>query len=82
LNTKHIGTLLLISGSVVSVAGAYSNNIYLDHKLAMQIWRVSNILLFAWAIGLWRKWWCGGLPAVVLAGMYAFYEITNEIGLE
>ena len=78
---SHIGTILIISGSVISVIGAFANNIWLDHIIAMEFWRFSNIILLLWAVGLYRKWWNGGLPVICLCGMYAFYMVTNEIGL-
>jgi len=81
MDSKHIGAILIISGTVISVAGAFVNNVYLDHILAMHIWRFSNIIMFGWAIGIYKEWWCGGLPSLFLCGMYAFYGITNEIGL-
>lgn len=75
------GTIILISGTIVSIAGVLANNLMLDHTLAMRIWTFSNILLFVWAVGFWRKWWTNGIGALFLVVMYAIYIITNEIGL-
>lgn len=77
-----IGTGLIISASVIAITGAYINNCWLDHILAMRVWRFSNILWFGWSVGLYRKWWCGGLPALGMVGTYAVYGITNEMGLD
>lgn len=78
---SFLGTFLLISGTLVSVAGVIANNLMLDHILAMRIWTLSNFLLLFWAIGFWRKWWTNGIGALFLVAMYAIYCVTNEIGL-
>ena len=76
-----IGTTLAVSGTAISIIGATINNLSLDHLYAMQIWRVSNIALFCWSFGLWRKYWEGGLSGAALCGMYLWFAVTNEIGL-
>ena len=84
MNQKHlsyIGTVLTLFGALVSCIGVYANNIMLDHILAMQIWRVSNFILLVWSVGLWRKWWDGGIAGIPLIAMYAWYCCTNEWGL-
>lgn len=83
-NQNHIsviGTALTIFGAVISCIGVVVNNLMLDHTQAMQIWRFSNLILLAWSVGLWRGWWDGGLSSLALVGMYAWYSVTNEIGL-
>ena len=82
MKRADLGTILLIAGTAVSVTGAFVNNVYLDHIFAMKIWRFGNIIFFCWAVGLWKKYWDGGTPALLLCGLYAFYGITNEIGLD
>ena len=79
---QSIGTDLAWLGVIISCAGVVYNNLYLDHTMAMQVWRFSNLILFVWAIGLWRKWWDGGLAGLALVGMYGFYVTTNEWGLQ
>lgn len=77
----ELGTDLACLGAIISCIGVTVNNLYLDHTFAMSIWRFSNIILLAWSIGLWRKWWDGGLAGLALVGMYGYYVATNEWGL-
>lgn len=77
-----LGIALAVTGTLVSCAGVIANNLILDHVMAMYVWRISNIILFFWAFGLWRKLWDGGISGAALCGMYAFFAITNEWGLE
>lgn len=77
----YIGGALLICGSAISLYGAHANNIWLDHDLALHIWSIGNVVQLAWGIGLWRKWWDGGLPAIALCVLYAYYTITNFIAI-
>lgn len=79
---EAVGIILITSGSAIAAIGAIANNIYLNHVMAMQFWRFSNLLLFLWAVGLYKKYWDGGLPAICLCGTYAIYGITNEVGLD
>ena len=81
LGIKNIGTDLAWMGAIISVIGTTFNNLYLDHLEAMLIWRFSNLILLVWSIGLWRKWWDGGLAGLALVGMYSYYSVTNEWGL-
>jgi hypothetical protein len=77
----YIGGALLIIGSAISLYGAHANNIWLDHELALRIWSIGNVVQLAWGIGLWRKWWDGGLPAIALCVLYGYYTITNFIAI-
>ena len=77
----ELGLDLAVIGSIISCVGVIANNILLDHIMAMEIWMVSNIFLFIWSYGLYRKYWDGGISGAVLCGMYAFYSITNLWGL-
>ena len=81
IDKQSIGTDLAWLGAGISCAGVYANNIMLDHVLAMNIWRMSNIVLLGWSAGLWRKWWDGGLAGLALVVMYGWYVISNEWGL-
>lgn len=78
---KTIGLAMAVIGSAISITGALINNLLLDHTLAMQIWRFSNFILLAWAFGMYKSWFNGGLSAAALCCMYAIFTITNEIGL-
>ena len=73
----YIGGALLIVGSAISLYGAYFNNMVLDHTAALHVWSISNIVLLTWSIGLWRKWWDGGLPALAMCVTYVYYTVTN-----
>ena len=77
----NVGLALVVLGTVSSLVGAWSNNILLDHTMAMIIWSLSNPLFVVWAWGLYKKWWNGGLSGLTLVGLYAFYTITNTYGL-
>lgn len=81
MKAEQAGTILAITGTIVSCLGVIQNNLFLDHIAAMQVWRISNFVLLGWSFGLYRKWWDGGLAGLSLVGMYAFYCITNEWGL-
>jgi hypothetical protein len=76
-----VGQFLIVVGSIVTSIACIYNNLFLDHILAMKIWRISNILLFCWAFGFWRKWWVDGLAARALVAMYSVFIVTNELGL-
>lgn len=80
--SELVGATLAISGTFISCLGVVANNLILDHIMAMYVWRISNIILFFWAFGLYRKYWDGGISGAALCGMYAFFAITNEYGLE
>jgi hypothetical protein len=77
-----VGGILLVTGCAVSLYGAHANNIWLDHNLALRVWSFANVIQMTWAIGLWRKWWNGGLPAIALCVLYGYYTVTNFIALE
>lgn len=79
---KAIGAVLLIVGSVISLFGAQANNMWLDHNLALRVWSISNVVLLAWSVGLWRRWWDGGLPAVAMCILYSYYTVTNFWALQ
>jgi hypothetical protein len=77
----RLGQIIIVIGSIVTSIACIYNNLLLDHVFAMKIWRISNILLFIWAVGFWRKWWKDGLAARALVVMYFTFVVTNEIGL-
>lgn len=81
IDSQSLGTDLAWLGAAISCIGVVYNNLYLDHVMAMHVWRFSNIVLLGWSVWLWRKWWDGGLAGVALVGMYGFYAATNEWGL-
>lgn len=81
IDRSNLGADLAVFGAVISCIGVIANNIQMDHILAMQVWRFSNIILLGWAYGLYRKWWDGGISGAALVGMYGFYVVTNEWGL-
>ena len=81
MNPILIGTLLAVAGSAVSIAGACINNLWHRHRLAMQLWMLSNLLLLAWAVGYDFGWWDGGLSGKALVAMYAVFSVTNLYGL-
>lgn len=78
---RDIGLDIAFLGAVVSVAGSLYNNLYLDHYTAMLIWRWSNLILLVYFVGRWKKWWDGGLSDMVMIGLYGWYILTNELGL-
>ena len=78
----EIGTILAITGSILSVLGALINNLRHDHRRAMEIWTYSNILLLVWAAGLSIGAWNGGLSGAALCVMYAVFMISNAWGLK
>ena len=75
------GAILALSSSAISICGALLNNLFLEHKYAMQIWMVSNILLLAWATGFYFGYWNGGLSGFFLMVMYFVFAISNAYGL-
>ena len=78
---NNVAIFLVIIASIISTLGVVSNNVMLDHVLAMRIWRWSNIIFWAYFFGRWRKWWDGGIPDAIMTGLYTLYIITNELGL-
>ena len=81
LDREKIGGIIVVLGTIVGAAGTIANNLLLDHFSAMIIWRWSNILLFAFFIGLWRKWWSASIGSEVMCLLYGLYIFTNEWGL-
>lgn len=77
----YIGEALAITGSLVSIIGVYENNISRNHFEAMQIWALSNPILFFWSVGIWQGWWDGGISGAALAGLYGVFTTTNLYGL-
>lgn len=80
-NNENLGIAIVITGTIISIIGTLYNNIALDHYLAMQLWMISNPLLFVWAIGKIRNWWDGGVSIGSLAVMYFVFAVTNWYGL-
>lgn len=81
MQLEILGSALAIIGSLISIAGAIVNNVYLDHTFAMKCWRVSNWMLFVWAMGYIASLWDGGISGIALAAMYFIFVVTNEYGL-
>ena len=81
MNPAVVGSALAIAGSLVSLYGACVNNLYHEHRKAMKIWAVSNLLLLLWAIGYTAGWWDGAIAGVALIVLYLVYSITNFWGL-
>jgi hypothetical protein len=71
-----VGWALIIAGSALGVCGGIANAISL-HDFAIDIWVVSNALLFVWAVGYVKKYWNTRVSIEVLAVLYAIYEIQN-----
>jgi hypothetical protein len=78
---NDIGTTLAVVGSIISIIGTLTNNLYHKHLLAMQVWAVSNIILLVWAVGNSIGWWDGGLSGIALAIMYSVFTISGVFGL-
>jgi hypothetical protein len=76
-----IGSSMAISGSIISVAGALINNLKHDHRRAMRLWMVSNIMLLAWSAGFISGLWNGGVSVGALMAMYLIFSISNFWGL-
>lgn len=76
-----IGPSLAICGSIISVAGALINNLKHDHRRAMRLWMVSNIMLLAWSAGFISGLWNGGVSVGALMAMYLIFSVSNFWGL-
>lgn len=76
-----LGSVFALVGSAVSILGALLNNLFLEHKYAMQLWMFSNILLLVWATGFYLGYWNGGLSGFFLMVMYFVFAISNAYGL-
>lgn len=76
-----IGSSLAICGSIISVAGALINNLKHDHRRAMRLWMVSNIMLLAWSAGFISGLWNGGVSVGALMAMYLIFSVSNFWGL-
>lgn len=76
-----IGSGLAVLGSVISIVGALFNNIWHDHRGAMEWWMISNILLLIWAAGLMAGVWNGGVSALALVVMYLIFAVSNWWGM-
>jgi hypothetical protein len=72
---------MAISGSIISVAGALINNLKHDHRRAMRLWMVSNIMLLAWSAGFVSGLWNGGVSVGALMAMYLIFSVSNFWGL-
>jgi len=77
----YTGQTLAVTGALISMAATIINNVFLLHVLAMQVWAVSNQLMFVYFIGLYFKKWDGGLSLLAMIVMYGLYIITNNYGL-
>ena len=78
---EHIGTILAITASAISLIGALVNNLFLLHFEAMVFWMVSNPILCAWALGSSKGWWNGGVSTGALAIMYLVFTVSYFYGL-
>lgn len=81
ISNDTIGSILTITGVIISIIATLLNNLWLYHRMAMILWLVSNPLLFTWAFGYWRKWWNGSLSAIALVIMYLIFFVTGAIGV-
>lgn len=77
----YFGQFLAVTGALISMAATIINNVFLLHVLAMQVWAISNPLMFVYFIGLYFKKWDGGLSLLAMIVMYGLYIITNNYGL-
>ena len=78
---EDIGSVLAISGSVLSICGTLINNLWLEHRWAMKVWAISNPILSVWAIGVLLGIWNGGLSILAVLVMYVVFTATNWYGL-
>lgn len=78
---ENYGLDLAVLGSIISSYGVLQLNVFMNPIGAMQVWTFSNLILLAWSIGLWRKWWDGGLAGLALVCMYSFFTLANVWGL-
>jgi hypothetical protein len=76
------GSALAILGSLIACIGVYVNNQKHDHIQAMRLWSWSNPMLCVWAVGWCAGLWDGAVPVAGLAIMYAYYSISNRMGLQ
>lgn len=76
-----IGITCAVSGSILSVIGALTNNLYHDHRRAMEWWMYSNVLLLAWCVGNLAGLWNGSLSIGAMGIMYAIFTASNVYGL-
>ena len=81
IDIRNIGLDLVVAASIISAVGVYVNNIWLDHYLAMLIWRWSNVIFALYFLGRWRDWWDGRVSDAVMMTFYLFCIVTNELGL-
>jgi hypothetical protein len=76
-----IGTICAILGSILSIIGALTNNLYHDHHGAMEWWMYSNTLLLIWCVGNLGGLWDGGLSVGAISVMYLIFTVSNLYGL-
>lgn len=80
--TDRLGTILAVSGSVLSITGALVNNLWLSHVNAMLVWAVSNPLFLAYFIGVDMGRWNGQhISTRALIATYAIFTFSNMWGL-
>jgi hypothetical protein len=76
-----VGTILAISGSILSLYGAWLFNIKRDYTGSKVVWAISNPALLVWSAGYLLRLWDGSLSMLFVAGMYGYYTVTNWYGL-
>jgi hypothetical protein len=77
-----LGSALAIIGSLIACIGVHVNNQRHDHIRAMKLWGWSNPMLCVWSVGWCLNLWDGAVPVAGLAVMYAYYSLSNRMGLK
>ncbi len=78
---ESVGTSVAVTGSIISVIGSCINNLQHNHRMAMEFWMVSNVLLLVWCIGNLAGLWNGGISVFAMLCMYLIFATTNYWGL-
>jgi hypothetical protein len=78
---ETIGLICAILGSILSIIGALTNNLYHDHRGAMEWWMYSNVLLLIWCAGNLGELWNGGISVGAMMLMYLIFTVSNLYGL-
>lgn len=81
MKIENVGLDLAVFGSAISIIGVLSNNILLNHILAMQIWVFSNLIFVVYFYGRYKNWWDGGISNMVMCFMYVVMLMSGLWGL-
>jgi hypothetical protein len=76
-----IGEVCAVTGSVISIGGALTNNLLHDHNRAMEYCMYSNVLLLVWCGGNLSGLWNGGISVGAMMCMYLIFTVSNAWGL-